>query len=113
MLSANISNMAFSVGIPLRDPVAEAKLQRQYATDPGASLNGSYITTQQAVSTASLYPDIRLMTVGNKKECPQPLEDFNRSRGLGILHPWSRANSTFGPPRVPAVSALVERLERL
>ena len=43
--------MAFSVGLPLHDSVAEAKIKAAYLNDPGASPNGEYITTSTAINT--------------------------------------------------------------
>ena len=46
--------MAFSVSVPLTDPVAEAKIAEAYRNDPGASLSGSYVTTQKAIDVRML-----------------------------------------------------------
>jgi len=90
------SNMAFSTGLPLHDPVAEAKIKSMYESDPGASYNGSYINASTAIATASQYPNIRLMVVGNKHDCKEPIDDWNTTAqgGLMVSQPWQRANAS-------------------
>lgn len=58
--------MAFSVAVPTNDDNAEAKIAAQYATDPGASPDGHYVATDDAIMDASKYPDLRFFVVGNK-----------------------------------------------
>ena len=58
--------MAFSVAVPTNDDNAEAKIAAQYATDPGASPDGHYVATDDAIMDASKYPDFRFFVVGNK-----------------------------------------------
>jgi hypothetical protein len=44
--------MAFSVAVPTNDEKAEAKIAAAYATDPGASPDGHYVSTDEAIKDA-------------------------------------------------------------
>ena len=70
------SNMAFAAGVPTNDEAAEAKIVAAYKSDPGASINGTYMSATQGVAAATNYPDIRLMTTGNVHDCKEPIIDF-------------------------------------
>ena len=59
--------------------------------------NGTYITAEQAIASAGQYPDIRLMVVGNKHDCVEPIVDWsdNSSEKLfSVAQPWARANAS-------------------
>jgi hypothetical protein len=85
--------VAFSVSVPLNDPVAEAKIKAAYLNDPGASPNGTYISASEAIAASSNYTNLRFMVVGNKHNCPAPIDDWNTTAsgggGLTLAHAWS------------------------
>jgi hypothetical protein len=68
--------VAFAAGVPTNDPVAEAKIAKAYANDPGASIGGKYMNATQGIAAATNFPSIRLMTVGNVHDCKAPIVDF-------------------------------------
>lgn len=89
------SNMAFSVTVPTNDEAAEAKIAAAYATDPGASPHGRYVTSDAAIKDSVNYPNLRFLVVGNKHDCPTPIEDFYPSPGnsnpaLKLAHSWQK-----------------------
>eukprot|EP00750_Incisomonas_marina_P013073 INCI17218.2.p1 GENE.INCI17218.2~~INCI17218.2.p1 ORF type:complete len:516 (-),score=65.07 INCI17218.2:453-1928(-) len=94
------SNMAFSVSVPLTDPVAEAKIAEAYRNDPGASLSGSYVTTQKAIDVSASFSNVRFMVVGNKHDCADPIPDYSPSpanTSLTLAHAWQKpAPETIG-----------------
>ena len=65
-------------------------------TDPGASVNGTYMTALEGIAAAANYPDIRLMTVGNVHDCKEPIIDFYPSGTNDsthpLYHPWAVAS---------------------
>jgi len=73
-LCSGQSNMAFSMGTPLGDPVAQKTLGINSSADIASSIN---------------YPLIRLITIGDLKH-PTPLPDFDMGQGK-IVEPWIRA----------------------
>lgn len=62
--------------VPTNDEVAEGKIAAAYASDPGASPNGKYVPTDEAIKDSINYPNLRFMVVGNKHVCSEPIEDF-------------------------------------
>jgi hypothetical protein len=96
------SNMAFSVAVPTNDEGAESKIAAAYATDPGASMNGKYVSTDEAIKDAVNHPEIRFLVIGNKHDCPTPIRDYfpspgNNNSKLALAHPWQKPNaSTIG-----------------
>eukprot|EP00927_Polykrikos_kofoidii_P053737 TRINITY_DN48299_c0_g1_i1.p1 TRINITY_DN48299_c0_g1~~TRINITY_DN48299_c0_g1_i1.p1 ORF type:complete len:615 (-),score=61.73 TRINITY_DN48299_c0_g1_i1:62-1786(-) len=95
-LCSGQSNMAFAVANPLADDQAESMIVKAYANDPGASIAGRYMNATEGIAAAAGLPNIRLLVVGNRHECPQPIPDFypsiNDTRHL-LAHPWARASS--------------------
>eukprot|EP01046_Picozoa_sp_COSAG06_P010524 COSAG06_NODE_576_length_14051_cov_5.354644_1_plen_291_part_10 len=88
------SNMAFAAGVPTNDESAEAKIVAAYKSDPGASINGTYMSATQGVAAAANYPDIRLMTTGNVHDCKEPIIDFYPSGAVtfAVLAPFLHVN---------------------
>ena len=93
------SNMAFSVAVPTNDEGAEAKIAAAYASDPGASPSGKYVSTDAAIKDAVNHPNLRFLVIGNKHDCPEPITDYYPSPGtnnskLALAHPWQKPNAT-------------------
>jgi len=93
------SNMAFSVAVPTNDEKAEANISATYASDPGASPSGKYVSTDEAIKDAVNHPDLRFLVIGNKHDCPAPITDYYPSPGttnskLTLAHPWQKPNAT-------------------
>lgn len=91
------SNMAFSVTVPTNDESAEAKIAAAYSTDPGASMHGKYVTTDEAIKNSVNYQNVRFMVVGNKHSCAAPIADYNPSpvnTSLTLAHPWQKPSPT-------------------
>ena len=91
--------MAFSVAVPTNDEKAEANISPTYASDPGASPNGQYVSTDEAIKDAVNHPDLRFLVIGNKHDCPAPITDYYPSPGttnskLTLAHPWQKPNAT-------------------
>jgi hypothetical protein len=87
--------VAFSVAVPTNDEQAEAKIAKAYATDPGASPLGKYVTTDEAIKDSVNHPNVRFLIIGNKHNCDSPIEDFypspnNNNSKLGLAHPWQK-----------------------
>ena len=87
--------MASSVTVPTNDPAAEAKIAAAYATDPGASRDGRYVSTGEAINASASYPSLRFLVVGNKHDCKEPEEDFypspyNSNPAIKLAHPWQK-----------------------
>ena len=87
--------MAFSVAVPTNDPAAEAKIAAAYATDPGASRDGRYVSTGEAINASANYPNLRFLVVGDKHVCEEPEEDFypspyNSNPAIKLAHPWQK-----------------------
>eukprot|EP00041_Stephanoeca_diplocostata_P016336 m.321347 g.321347 ORF g.321347 m.321347 type:complete len:580 (+) comp20333_c0_seq3:219-1958(+) len=92
------SNMAFSVGVPLTDPRAEAQIAQAYASDPGASMHGQYVNTSAAIATAAQYADVRFVVTGNHHTAPTPIDDFfpsgTNDSTLPLAQAWQKSSST-------------------
>ena len=92
-LCAGQSNQAMSVPALVHDPIAAEQVAAQYASDPGASPKGKFITAEEATSTASKYADkVRIMVVGNVATCAAPIPDFYPSipdPTHPIAHRWT------------------------
>ena len=91
------SNMAFSLSVPTNDEAAEAKISAAYASDPGASPHGKYISTDHAINLSASYSDLRFLVVGNKLNCPDPIADWYPSPAtedpeLALAHPWQKSS---------------------
>eukprot|EP00966_Prymnesium_polylepis_P134696 3113362-Prymnesium_polylepis.1 len=55
-------------------------------------MDGKYVNASTAIATAN-FPDIRLMVVGNKHDCPVPIDDWSANgSGLVVAQPWARAS---------------------
>lgn len=92
-------DMAFSVAVPTNDEGAEAKIAAAYATDPGASPAGKYVSTDEAIKDAVNHPNLRFLVIGNKHDCLEPISDYYPSPGnnnskLTLAHPWQKPNAT-------------------
>ena len=69
------------------------------ARGTGASPNGKYISTDEAIKDAVNHPDLRFLVIGNKHDCPAPITDYYPSPGttnskLTLAHPWQKPNAT-------------------
>ena len=87
------SNMAFSVSTPASDEAAEAVIAAAYASDPGASLSGHFVTADATVNQSSSFPSVRFMVVGNKHDCADPIADYAPSpvnTTLTLAQAWRR-----------------------
>ena len=106
--------MAFATGVPTNDPAAEAKIAAACEppqasapasepptflcmstdkTDPGASVNGTYMSALEGIAAAANYPDIRLMS-----KCSSFLVGFLKSKKRSCAHqPWATSTTARSP----------------
>ena len=94
-----LADMAFSVAVPTNDEQAEGKIAAAYASDPGASPTGKYVSTDEAIKDAANHPNLRFLVIGNKHDCLEPIADYYPSPGnnnskLTLAHPWQKPNAT-------------------
>jgi hypothetical protein len=85
--------MAFSVSTPASDEVNEAVIAKAYSSDPGASLTGAYVSTDETLNQSTSFQNVRFLVVGNKHDCPDPIADYAPSpvnTTLTLSQPWQR-----------------------